>query len=131
VLLCTGEFPRFESRCLIIEAQKIVDKSVEALINDRHVLGIFVPLEEQAEQMKNELSHITSSIHVVAASPYGPNDAVRKAATNLHKHQPDLVVLHCMGFSNLHRQVIREVIESPVLVAHSIVARTLAELLAR
>jgi protein AroM len=46
VLLCTGHFPRFESRCLIVEAQKIVDKNLEALVDDRYTLGIVVPLAE-------------------------------------------------------------------------------------
>jgi protein AroM len=130
VLLCTGHFPRFESRCLIVEAQKIVDKCLEALVDDRYTLGIVVPLVEQMDQAQQSLSHLTPKINVAVASPYGPMEAVHEAAPELYQHQVDLVVLHCMGFSSDHRQVMRGVTKTPVLVANSIVARTLAELLA-
>ena len=131
VLLCTGHFPRFESRCLIVEAQKIVDKSLEALVDSRYTLGIVVPLVEQVDQARQSLSHLTPKIHVAVASPYGPLEAVQKAATNLYQNQVDIVAMHCMGFSSDHRQVMCEITQKPVLVANSIVARTLAELLAR
>jgi protein AroM len=131
VLLCTGHFPRFESRCLIVEAQKIVDKSLEALVDDRCTLGIVVPLVEQMDQAQQSLSRLTPKIHVTVASPYGPLEALQKAAAELYQNQVDLVALHCMGFSSDHRQVMRAATQKPVLVANSIVARTLAELLAR
>jgi protoheme ferro-lyase len=57
-------------------------------------------------------------------------EAVQEAAAELYQKQVDLVVLHCMGFSSDHRQVMRAVAQKPVLVANSIVARTVAELLA-
>ena len=131
VLLCTGHFPRFESQCLIVEAQKIVDKCLEALVDERYTLGIVVPLAEQMDQAQQSLSHLTPKIDVAVASPYGPLEAVHEAAAELYQNRVDLVVLHCMGFSGEHRQVMRAVTQKPVLVANSIVARTLAELLAR
>ena len=130
VFLCTGHFPRFESRCLIVEAQKIVDKCVEALVDDRHTLGIVVPLAEQKAQARQSLSHATSRIHVVSASPYETLQALQQAATELQRKRVDLVVLHCMGFSSDHRAIIRDATQKPVLVANSIVARTLSALLA-
>jgi protein AroM len=129
VFLCTGHFPRFESRCLIVEAQRIVDNCIEALVDDRYTLGIVIPLAEQMAQARQSLCHITSKIHVVSASPYGSLEMVQPAAAELLQKQVDLVVLHCMGFSSDHRQVMRAVTQKPVLVANSIVARTLAELL--
>ena len=128
VFLCTGHFPHFESRCLIVEAQKIVDHCLEALVDERYTLGVVVPLAEQMTQAQQSLSHIAAKIHVVSASPYGPLETVQQAAAKLYRNQVDLVVLHCMGFSSDHRQVMREVTKKPVLVANSIVARTLAEL---
>jgi protein AroM len=130
VLLCTGHFPRFESHCLIVEAQKIVDKSLEALVDDRYTLGVVVPLAEQMDQARQSLCHLTPNIHVAVASPYGPMEAVQTAAVKLDQNQVDIVALHCMGFSNDHRQVMCKITRKPVLVANSIVARTLAELLA-
>jgi len=129
VLLCTGHFPQFESRCLIVEAQRIVDKCIEALVDDRYTLGIVIPLAEQMDPARQSLSHVTSKIHVVNASPYGSMEKVQQAAAELYRKQVDLVIMHCMGFSSDHRQVMRETTQKPVLVANSIVARTVAELL--
>jgi protein AroM len=130
VLLCTGHFPRFKSRCLVLEAEKVVDRCVDAVVDDRHTLGVAVPLPEQIKQAKEKLSEITPKLHVVSASPYGPPDEIRQAAEILCEKRVDLVVLHCMGFSADHRKMVREVTRKPVLVANAIVARTVAELLA-
>lgn len=130
VLLCTGHFPRFKSRCLVLEAEKIVDRCVDALVDDRHTLGVVVPLPEQMKQAKEKLSGITPKLHVVSASPYGPQEEIRQAAEILCAKRVDLVVLHCMGFSANHRTVMRDITQRPVLVANAIVARTAAELLA-
>ncbi len=41
----------------------------------------------------------------------------------------DLVVMHCVGFTKDHRKVMRELTGKPVILANSIVARTIGELL--
>jgi len=130
VLLCTGHFPRFKSRCLVIEAEKVVDRCLDAVVDDRYTLGVAVPLPEQIEQAKEKLCEITPKLHVVSASPYGPQDEIRQAAESLYERGVDLVVLHCMGFSAHHRKMVRDITQGPVLVANTIVARTVAELLA-
>jgi protein AroM len=129
VLLCTGHFPRFESRCLVVEAEKIVDRCVQALVDDRHRLGLVVPLPEQMAGAGRKQSHVTPAITVVSASPYGPLSETQEAAEQLAKQGVDLVVLHCMGFSDEHRRIMRQTTGKPVLVANSMVARTLAEIL--
>lgn len=129
VLLCTGHFPRFESRCLVLEAQKVVDRCVEALICDRNTMGLAVPLNEQVEQARQNLEYITPSITVVNASPYGSRDSLHRAAEVLRKKNVDLVVMHCMGYREDHRKVMREITGKPVILANSIVARITGELL--
>ncbi len=129
VLLCTGHFPRFESTCLVLEAQKIVDRCVEAVIGDRNRMGLVVPLREQGEQARQNLSHVTPHITAVNASPYGSLDEVARAAGILKEGNVDVVVMHCMGFTNDHRRVMRELTGKPVILANSLVARITGELL--
>lgn len=129
VLLCTGHFPRFESTCLVLEAQKVVDRCVEAVIGDRNRMGLVVPLREQGEAARQNLSHITPHITAVNASPYGSLDEVARAAGILKEGNVDLVVMHCMGFTNDHRRVMRELTGKPVILANSLVARITGELL--
>jgi protein AroM len=129
VLLCTGQFPRFESRCLVLEAQKIVDRCVEAVICNQNTMGLVIPLREQTEPARQQLCHITSQITVVTASPYGPRREVHRAAEALRDKNVDLVVMHCMGFTRSHRKIVREITKKPVILANSVVARIIGELL--
>jgi protein AroM len=103
---------------------------MDAVVDDRYALGVVVPLPEQIGQAKGKLSEITPKLHVVSASPYGPQDEIRQAAESLYEKRVDLVVLHCMGFSADHRKMVRDITQRPVLVANTIVARTVTELLA-
>lgn len=129
ILLCTGHFPRFESGCFLLEAQKVVDRCVEALVCDQDTIGLFVPLPEQRETAKQKLFYITPRIFAVSASPYSPMDETIKAAEALKAENIDLVVMHCMGYTKNHKKVVKEVTGKPVLLANSIVARTAAELI--
>ena len=64
----------------------------------------------------------------VTAAPAAPIDK-DEAAKQLKRHDPDLVVLHCMGFNREHRRIFRQITGKPAIVANSMVARTVAELL--
>jgi protein AroM len=129
VLLCTGHFPLFQFRGLILEAQRIVDRCVEAVVRSSNTLALVVPLPEQIDQAVRNLSHVTSNIKAVSASPYAPIDEVRRAGQSLQESCADLIVMHCMGFQNEHRRIMREVTGKPVIVANALVARTIGELL--
>jgi protein AroM len=129
VLLCTGRFPRFESSCFLLEAQKVLDRCIEALVCDQDTIGLLVPLPEQREIAKRTLSYITPHIAVASVSPYGPMEEFIKAAEFLKAENIDLVVMHCMGYTRDHRKVVKELTGKPVLLANSIVARTAAELI--
>ncbi|MBW1732007.1 MAG: AroM family protein [Deltaproteobacteria bacterium] len=129
VLSCTGHFPRFKSRCLIIEAQKVVDHCLAALMREGDRLGVLVPLPEQMTLARQSLSYITKNVAVTSASPFGPVEEVARAAETLKEEQVDLVVMHCMGFTNEHRRVWRRFCPAPVVIANSMVARITAELL--
>jgi protein AroM len=112
-----------------LEAQKLVDRSVEAVMNDQHKMGLVVPLKEQTEQARQSLRHITPHITVVNASPYGAQGELQGAALFLKESDVDLIVMHCMGFTKEHRKVMRQVTGKPVIMANSIVARITGELL--
>lgn len=129
LLLCTGTFPAFESKALIIESQRIVDHTLEAVLGPERTLGVFVPLPEQAEHSAQKLKHITPNVVAVSASPYMGAEQMRAAAREMARHKPDLTVLHCMGYNETHREILTSVLDTPSMVANSMVARTLAELL--
>ena len=129
VLLCTGHFPKFTSRCLLVEAERVVNRCTEALVSDYHTMGFMVPLPEQVESARKEFSYLTPHIVVVSASPYKPREEMLQAAETLREGKVDLVIMHCMGYTKEHKRIIREITGKPALQANTMVAHTVAELL--
>jgi protein AroM len=121
VLLCTGHFEGVRSRTLMVEAQRIVDHTVEAVAGDGRMVGVMVPLATQMHEF-----HVRG--HVLAhASPYS-DGRFEEAARELGK--TDLIVMHCIGYDEAMRRRVAAVSGGPVLLARRLVANAVAELTA-
>ena len=129
LLLCVGEFPQFQSTCLVVEPQKIVDHCIEGLIGASHRLGIVIPIAEQEGWVRETFSKLTPSVTVAVASPYAGQNDLSAAAAILNEAACDLIVMYCMGFNRQLTRTIREITAKPVIVSSAIVARTIGELL--
>ena len=126
VLLCTGHFDGVRSRTLMVEAQRVVDAGVEAVAGDGRTVGVMLPLARQMDEFHQK--HIGASAVVLAhASPYSDR-RVEDAARELAK--TDLIVMHCMGYTEAMRQRVAEVAGTPVLLARRLVASAVAQLVA-
>jgi len=128
VLLCTGKFPEFRSSVLLIEPQKITDSLILALAGKQHKVGIMTPLAEQVEQATTHLTAVQEHV-VVVASPYISVDEIIPAAKALKTERVDLSVLHCIGYTLGMKKVARDITGKPVILARSLTARVLRELL--
>lgn len=117
VLLCTGRFDELRSKHLLLKAQPIVDHGVAAFAAASSKLGVLVPLAEQMASVDGLTSH---------ASPYD-GDRWEPAARELA--EADLVVMHCMGYSDAMRERMAELTGKPVLLARRMVATAVAQLL--
>ncbi len=131
VLLCTGKFPEFYSPVLLLEPQKITDTLIAALAGKQHKIGIVTPLAEQVEQAGAQLQGMRENIVVVPASPYtsASQDELTRAASILREKNVDLSVLHCIGYTLEMKKQIKELTEKPVILARSLTAQILRELL--
>jgi len=125
VLLCTGEFPGLRGAGLFLDAQHLVDFGVAALSPGAQRLGVLLPLAEQADTF-----HLRpgpgQEIRFSHASPYAEGrfeEAARELA------DADLIVMHCMGYSEAQRGVVAGVSGKPVLLARRLVATALVNLL--
>ena len=125
-LLCTGYFPELHSqRTLFVEAQRVVDATVDALSLGCRNLGIMVPLERQIAE-----SHVKSTDERrITGSYYSPyaEDRLEHAARELK--DCDLIVMHCMGYSEAMRARAAEVVDKPILLARRIVTGAVQQLL--
>lgn len=125
VLLCTGTKIEPLENTLVVEAQRIVDTTVEALAASARQLGIIVPLERQINDFKER--HVFSGEpRLVAASPYA-GDAMAERAKQLEGC--DLVVMHCMGYSAEMLEAARGAINAPVLLSRRLVAGVVRQMI--
>ncbi|HHY94858.1 MAG TPA: AroM family protein [Firmicutes bacterium] len=127
-LLCTGEFPELTSPRLLVEPQLVLHHATAALAGGRR-LGVVVPAPEQVEQGIARWEGLGRGLRVEAASPYGELDRVKAAAGSLREWGAELVVLDCIGFTVSMKKEVREVVQAPVILPRTLLARTLAELL--
>lgn len=125
VLLCTGTRIEPLANTLVVEAQRIVDSTVEALAASCRKLGIIVPLERQVAEFARRHVFAGEPI-VVSASPYAGNGMAEGAAGVA---ECDLVVMHCMGYSADMLADVRRVTAAPVLLSRRVVAGVVRQML--
>jgi protein AroM len=118
VLLCTGQFTRFQLRTPFIEPQHTVDHFTQGLAYGARQIGILLP---NAAQM-TEFHGIPGA---EAASPYQPNPepALQQAGKALA--DTDLIVMHCIGYTAAMRQTVKQAANRPVLVSRQLVAHAI------
>jgi protein AroM len=126
VLLCTGEFPGLRSDALLIEPDRLLVNVVRGLRPRR--AGVFVPLPSQIESAAGKWRMLDAEVVFVAASPYGEQIELIRAAGQLEGHHLDLVVMDCMGYTLAHRGVVMQATGRPVILASRVVARIVGEL---
>ena len=129
LLLCVGAFPRFDFRGLVLEPEKIVNRILESLINPGHRLGVILPIPEQVEPARENFSSLTPNLTLTSASPYQDKEHLARAAGELRDAGCDLAVLYCMGFNRTHAELVRNILNKPVLPPAGLTARIAAELL--
>lgn len=127
LLLCSGRFPEFESRVLVVTPSEIVRGAVDAALR-RGRLGVVYPAKEQIPEATREWSREGLEVYVDSASPYGSEKELAELAGRLAERDLDLILLNCMGFTRRMKQLVREKTGKPVIQANALVARVLVEL---
>ena len=126
VLLCTGQFTRFSLRTPFIEPQHTVDHFVQGLTYGAQRIGILLPNPAQIDEFHGIPGVATKA---ASASPYlpDPEAALRQAGAALA--DTDMIVMHCIGYSDSMRQVVKQASRRPVLVSRRLVAHAIDLLL--
>jgi len=125
VLLCTGKFHGLAPKGVLVAAGPVVDHGLAAIAESASSIGVLLPNEGQRETFRCEpaggkrflLSH---------ASPYS-GDRWDTAARELE--EADLVVMHCMGYTEPMRRKLAQKTGKPVLLARRMVAAAVAQVL--
>ncbi len=127
VVMCTGNFPQFRSKGLVVTPKEILKGVMEGSIKKGR-LGVVYPTAEQMPMAVGEWGRSGVEIYPDTVSPYEPKDVEglckRLAAQNL-----DLVLLNCFGFPTEIKRKIAAATGKPVVQANTLVAHVLAELI--
>lgn len=129
LLLCTGEFPDFETGGLLIRPQKVLFNAVAAVAKGMRI-GILTPSPEQVDQSENRWGSLSPFVRAVPSSPYvNSMEAARTAAEELKEWKAEITVLDCIGYTLAIRSLVREITDRPVLLARGVAASMVKELI--
>ena len=126
VLLCTGVFPRFRSSHPVLEPDRILYATAEAVFGGGR-LGVLIPIEAQREGMAARWRPIDPAAAIAVASPYDGAGALIAGAEALKRAGASLIAMSCMGYTQAMKALVRDVAGVPALLPTSLVARVAAE----
>jgi len=131
VILCGADWTALSSDVLVVNPGRVFPAIVAALAAGRR-LGVIKPAAGQIAEARRQFAERGIEAVVTAASPYTPRrlDDVRRAAEHLAAASVDLVWMTCVGMDEAMREVVGEVTGRPAILARSILARVIDELLA-
>ncbi len=127
VVLCTGEFRHLHASVLTLFPERLLTHFVQAALPEKARLGVLAPLADQVSAMQARWRAICSETWVISLSPYAGFDQGIETVRDLAGCA--LIVLDCLGYSQQHKAAVHERTGAPVVLARTVVARTVQELL--
>jgi protein AroM len=128
VVMCTGKFPQFKSKGLVVTPSEILRGVLEGALKQGR-LGIVFPAAEQKTYAEKEFGRHGVEVYADHVSPYEPND-VEVLLRRLGERDLDLIFLNCFGFPRQLKEKVVEATGKPVIQSNALIARVLKELVA-
>lgn len=123
LLMCTGNFPPFKSKGLVITPKEILKGVVEGALKKGR-LGVVYPAAEQIPLAK-EWSRPGVEVYADTVSPFEPKD-LEGLCNRLKAQNLDLILLNCFGFPTETKRKIEKATGKPVVQANTLVAHVLS-----
>jgi len=131
VVLCGADWSAIRADRPVVNPGRLFPAVIGALAHGRR-LGIIKPSAGQVEKERERYREAGIDTVVTSASPYAGDERLhlaRVAAEQLRGADCDLVWMTCIGMDGAMRDVVAEVTGKPVVLAHALLARIVAELL--
>lgn len=128
LMLCTGQFPKFNSKVPIWYPQDLLKRTVNGLL-PRATLGIITPDKNQFGDVKKKWGdNGFDNVFVVAANPYSEFDLVIEKAQELAALYVDAIILDCIGYTESMKIAIKKKTGLATILSKTMVARIVSEL---
>lgn len=131
LLMCTGAFPAFEHHRPLVAPQDALYGVVAGLIGSGRI-GAIMPLPSQVENARIKWHQMGFDDPLIgSSSPYTTDaiDETARVAGQLRRDGATILFLDCFGFNLEMKLAAREAFDGPVVLARSLAARFLAEML--
>ncbi|MCX8193023.1 MAG: AroM family protein [Nitrososphaeria archaeon] len=129
IILCSGEFPKFEVSTPIVYPEKIL-KGIASSISYSGRVAITIPSSEQIEYAYNKWSEYFSKLEVIPISPYSSNvEDYKIVGEKIKEKDIKLVIMDCMGYSFEHKNAIR--VSAPfakIITTRGVTVRSILEM---
>jgi protein AroM len=127
VIMCTGAFPQYESKGLVVTPQEILKGVLNGSLKKGR-LGVVYPTEEQMPGAQSNFGSDDVETYADVTSPYEGSQELEALAGRLSAQNLDLILLNCFGFSSDLKKYIAERTGVPTIQSNAVVARVLKEL---
>jgi len=127
VIMCTGAFPQYESKGLVVTPQEILKGVLNGSLKKGR-LGVVYPTEEQMPGAQSNFGSDDVETYADVTSPYEGSEELEALAGRLLAQNLDLILLNCFGFSSDLKKYIAERTGVPTIQSNAVVARVLKEL---
>jgi protein AroM len=127
VIMCTGAFPQYESKGLVVTPQEILKGVLNGSLK-KGKLGVVYPTEEQMSGAQSNFGSTDVETYADVTSPYEGSEELEALAKRLSAQNLDLILLNCFGFSSDLKKYIAERTGVPTVQSNAVVARVLKEL---
>ncbi len=126
VIMCTGKFPQFRSRGLVVTPSEVLKGVIEGSLKEGK-LAVVYPTEEQIPYAAKDFGREGVEVYADAESPYEDDD-VKGLLDRLVKEAPDLVFLNCFGFPYSIKKQVQDATGKPTIHSSALIARVIKEL---
>jgi protein AroM len=130
VFLCTGEFKDVQSKKLIILPSDLLFRVVQSIL-PRGRAGVLIPSPRQTDAVRAKWARTGLDVVIKSLSPYQETESIRirEIAKEFSKVGVNLLVMDCIGYSRKLSRELKKLTGCPVILARTIVARLLKEIL--
>lgn len=129
VILCGANWSALSASVPIVNPGKLFPNVIEALAAGS-TLGVVKPAVHQIPTTERQFADLGLDAAVTSAFPYddGADDAARTAGKFLAATGASIVWMTCVGMSESMRTALQQELNVPVVLARSLLARVIAEL---
>ena len=128
LIMCTGSIPELKSTSLLISPQKVLHNMIKNVgINGK--IGVFVPKEDQKDDIHRTWNEKGIEIETVFASPYASIENIKKEAEKFKQDSIKLIFMDCMGYSEKMKLIVKQVTDKPVITPRTLITKIALEMI--